>query len=702
MNPSIAYSPSGGRALSFLRLPARPPGIPLCCRTRLKVTSAFALVLLAVSIQAADWNSLRGAGAKAAIALAGTGADLNASDGDGNPALLVASLHANADAVRLLLDAGARVDATNYAGETALIFGVSDPAKVRLLFRRGANPNHASLRGTTPLIAAAGSPNGLSATVQLLAAGANVHATNIVGLDALGRAAYAGNTAIVRLLLDHGADPNTRPIAPTLEGDLAPAAAPLHSAALRGETKMVEALLKAGAELNSVEPFAGNALHNALYANHPQTAALLIRRGINLDTLGAHGDIPVMVWSGYSDVGDTTVAGLLLNRHVPVNAANELGETALTWARKRGDNALATFLASHGVPEGFRRTQESAPLNQIPDPGTPAWRGSVREAVQRSIGAMQETSSAFLDSNLAKRDGCVSCHQQTIPALVFGKAQRLGFALDAAALKKQVDAQLISWRASITNAYELDEPQPDAPVNLGWGLYALSALGYPPDQLTEAMVWYLAAIQENDGSWRCDDFRPPIEDGRIGAAALALHALQLYPIPGREIEMRARVQKAADWLLKAEARTPNRLAFKLLGLAWSGSHPGAQKRLVAQIEAAQRSDGGWQQLPGLESDAWATAQALTALEQANAIHANDPIFRRGAAFLLRTQFADGSWLVRSRTWPFQPYFNGKFPHGKNQWVSAAGTAWASLVLLETLDGEGPRNAVASVSPDLSP
>jgi hypothetical protein len=44
-----------------------------------------------------------------------------------------------------------------------------------------------------------------------------------------------------------------------------------------------------------------------------------------------------------------------------------------------------------------------------------------------------------------------------------------------------------------------------------------------------------------------------------------------------------------------------------------------------------------------------------------------------------------SWFVRSRTWPFQPYFDSRFPHGKDQWISAAGTAWSILALLNTLD-----------------
>ena len=49
----------------------------------------------------------------------------------------------------------------------------------------------------------------------------------------------------------------------------------------------------------------------------------------------------------------------------------------------------------------------------------------------------------------------------------------------------------------------------------------------------DAMVWDLAAVQEMDGSRRCD-VRPPFEDGMVRTIALALRALQLYPIRGLE------------------------------------------------------------------------------------------------------------------------------------------------------------------------
>ncbi|HET9402192.1 MAG TPA: hypothetical protein VFO34_14705, partial [Candidatus Acidoferrales bacterium] len=42
--------------------------------------------------------------------------------------------------------------------------------------------------------------------------------------------------------------------------------------------------------------------------------------------------------------------------------------------------------------------------------------------------------------------------------------------------------------------------------------------------------------------------------------------------------------------------------------------------------------------------------------------------------------ADGSWFVRSRAIPLQPYFESGFPHAHDQFVSAAGTNWATRAL----------------------
>ena len=151
------------------------------------------------------------------------------------------------------------------------------------------------------------------------------------------------------------------------------------------------------------------------------------------------------------------------------------------------------------------------------------------------------------------------------------------------------------------------------------------------------------------------------------------------------IERGAEVKRAADWLMKAQPETTQDRAFQLLGLGWAGVKADNQiiRAGVSGLRRKQRADGSWAQLPSLESDAYATGQALVALRQAGGIAVADPSFKRGIEFLLKTQLEDGSWYVKTRAIPIQPYFESGFPHGRDQWISAAATNWASTALALT-------------------
>ena len=105
---------------------------------------------------------------------------------------------------------------------------------------------------------------------------------------------------------------------------------------------------------------------------------------------------------------------------------------------------------------------------------------------------------------------------------------------------------------------------------------------------------------------------------------------------------------------------------------------------IDELRQKQREDGGWAQLVNLESDAWATGLALLAMHTAG-LDPSDSDYRRGMEFLLSTQFDDGSWFVRTRTRPVIQHFDSQFPHGKDQWISAAGTALACASLALALD-----------------
>ena len=220
---------------------------------------------------------------------------------------------------------------------------------------------------------------------------------------------------------------------------------------------------------------------------------------------------------------------------------------------------------------------------------------------------------------------------------------------------------------------------PNGDVTAAYLLFALEADGHPRDRSTDALVHHLSGSQAPDGGWRARTDRPPLESGRVTATALSIRALRTYSIPGRKEEFGARVRRAATWLNKYQARTGEEKAMRLAGLAWASASQSFIRSATIQLKASQHEDGGWSQLDTLPSDAYATGQALYALHAAR--ESSREVVEKGVRFLLDTQLADGSWHVRSRAYPIQPnYFDTGFPHGRDQWISAAGTSWACVGL----------------------
>ena len=165
-----------------------------------------------------------------------------------------------------------------------------------------------------------------------------------------------------------------------------------------------------------------------------------------------------------------------------------------------------------------------------------------------------------------------------------------------------------------------------------------------------------------------------MEASDITATALSLRSLQLYG------DDAGRVSRAAQWLASREPRSTEDQVMQLLGLAWARADRAVVERQARKLLARQQPGGGWSQLETPEADSYATGQALVALYTAGVVQPTGPAYVKAADYLLRTQLADGSWLVISRTFPLQPYKESGFPHGKNQWISAAGTSWAAMAL----------------------
>jgi squalene cyclase len=163
-----------------------------------------------------------------------------------------------------------------------------------------------------------------------------------------------------------------------------------------------------------------------------------------------------------------------------------------------------------------------------------------------------------------------------------------------------------------------------------------------------------------------------------------MRALQLYPPKADRAGYDRAIQLAASWLAKAKSTNNEDRSYRLLGLAWYGKDKDATQKAARELLAKQRPDGGWSDLDSMESSAYATGRSLHALQTAG-LPPSDPAYGRAVKYLLSTQQEDGSWYVRSRAMALQPFFDAGFPHGFDQWISAAGTSWATIALSQSLN-----------------
>jgi hypothetical protein len=194
-----------------------------------------------------------------------------------------------------------------------------------------------------------------------------------------------------------------------------------------------------------------------------------------------------------------------------------------------------------------------------------------------------------------------------------------------------------------------------------------------------------------DGHWASGpDARPPL-CADASQAVIAMRALQLYAPRVDQAAYTKSIQLAATWIGEFQPKTNYDMAWWLLGLAWGSQNKDAIAKARRDMLAVQRSDGGWPDVASMQSGAYTTGLAMVALATSG-LPVSDPAYQRGVQYLLRTQGEDGAWHVRTRAAGFQPYFDNGFPHGVDQWISAAGTSLATMAL--TLATPPTENAVA--------
>lgn len=300
-----------------------------------------------------------------------TSPDVNVSDqATGQTALSYAIENGNREMVRILLGAGADINAKGRAGQTALMFlnGKADLDLVRDLLRAGADVNVRDQRGETPLLSAATSSS-FAVIRELVSYGAGMDAKNNEGTTVLMRAAENSDSQIAKLLLRFGVDINARDEnqetalliaakwggAPTVKA-LIGARADVNAKDGEGRTALLLAakdedsqvarlLIDAGADVNAKDEDENTPLMNAAESDRVETIKALIEAGAKIDSRDGDGQTALM------RAGEAGTVLLLLNAGADFTLKDKEGQTALSLARKGAQEDVIKLLKSRGAPE---------------------------------------------------------------------------------------------------------------------------------------------------------------------------------------------------------------------------------------------------------------------------------------------------------------------------------------------------------------
>jgi len=243
----------------------------------------------------------------------------NDQDGGGLTPVVFAARRGDIESARILLDAGAGINQVTQYGWTALLTATQNRyyKLATFLLERGADPNIANKGGWTPLYLATDNRNiengdyptrkpdldDFEFIKTLLAHGANVNArvkdsteTRTIfthqwlyedGATAFLRAAQSSDIPLLRLLLDHGADPGiatrnkTTPL--MVAAGIGWVEGVTNERSRKENLETVKLLLELGADVNAADADGRTALHGAAHKGRNEVVQVLVDHGAKLD-----------------------------------------------------------------------------------------------------------------------------------------------------------------------------------------------------------------------------------------------------------------------------------------------------------------------------------------------------------------------------------------------------------------------------------
>jgi uncharacterized protein len=268
--------------------------------------------------------------------LVAAGADVNQTDANGITPLLLAILNNQIDVARFLMDHGGDVNAKDWYGRTPLwavvevrnmdlhnaVFenGVDRQRLleiVRVLLERGANPNSRTVE-TVPI------------RTWMMGIG-SLSWVDFTGMTPFLLASLAADLNVMRLLLQHGADPHI----PTFGGTTALMAAAginwvvdqTYDEGPKARLETVTFCWELGMDVNQVNSMGLAAIHGAANRGSDDIIEFLIQKGARLDIADKQGRTPL-----------TWAQGVFLATHAAVPKPNSIALIKRLMGESSGDS----------------------------------------------------------------------------------------------------------------------------------------------------------------------------------------------------------------------------------------------------------------------------------------------------------------------------------------------------------------------------
>jgi hypothetical protein len=303
----------------------------------------------------------------------------------------------------------------------------------------------------------------------------------------------------------------------------------------------------------------------------------------------------------------------------------------------------------------------------------------VRQSVERGLSFLERDGLAWM-----KKQQCASCHH--IPLMIWGlgEGRKHGYPVNVEAINHATswvlaDGNLAKVFPDLPLDKERSEPDYLGPLNMALAIVGSGIGDSWAEKVQRTLLDRVVTQQMADGSWNANKGgRPPVHGSiDVQTSWFYLALARSTPKNGEGDPWKIQRDKASQWLTRMGVDTTSHqsLTMRLMVLSKLGGASDQKKQLVAALLREQDAAGGWSQRPNMNSDAFATGQALYVL-----MGSRDPgvaeAVRRATRFLVDTQQLDGSWQMTSRS--AEP--PGPGPARNLKPIIYVGTAWATMGL----------------------